>query len=177
VLPGALYLPSYPSQAVSVAENYAERNGIKASEIVSCTVSPDSKTVLMTTSRNLPCFFCAVLGEGTAHAQSAPGENTSPGTGVRTSASAFIVPIRATTGVVPVGIDYRTDLNFWNPVQLKGQVGADNWAPLALGGNGASNYSTNIQSGYPGKVSAGDMLDTEPGNVVGPNHQRLFSTA
>ena len=44
VLSGALYLPSYPSQAVSVAENYAERNGIKASEIVSCTVSPDNKT-------------------------------------------------------------------------------------------------------------------------------------
>ena len=169
VLSGALYLPSYPSQAVSVAENYAERNGIKASEIVSCTVSPDNKTVLMTSSRNLPCLFCAVLGEGTAHAQSAPGENTSAGTGVRTSASAFIVPIRAATGLVPIGIDYRTDLNFGNPVQLKqGQVGAGNWAPLALGGNGASNYSTNIQSGYPGKVSVGNMLDTEPGNVVGP---------
>ena len=68
VLSGALYLPSYPSQAVSVAEDYAERNGIKASEIVSCTVSSDNKTVLMTTSRTLPCFFCAVLGEGTAHA-------------------------------------------------------------------------------------------------------------
>jgi uncharacterized membrane protein len=63
VLSGALYLPSYPSQAVSVAEDYAERNGIKASEIVSCTVSPDNKTVLMTTSRTLPCFFCAVLGD------------------------------------------------------------------------------------------------------------------
>ena len=44
VLSGALYLPSYPSQAVSVAENYAERNGIKATEMVSCTVSPDNKT-------------------------------------------------------------------------------------------------------------------------------------
>src|SRR5882757_3079998 len=69
VLSGALYLPSYPSQAISVAEDYAERNGIKASEIISCTVSADNKTVLMETSRNLPCFFCAVLGEGTAHAQ------------------------------------------------------------------------------------------------------------
>jgi hypothetical protein len=169
VLSGALYLPSYPSHAVSVAEDYAERNGIKASEIVSCTVSPDNKTVQMTTSRNLPCFFCAVLGEGTAHAQSAPGENASPGTGVRTSSSAYIVPIRAATGVVPIGIDYRTNLNFGNVVQLKqGQVGAGNCAPLALGGNGASNYSTNIQNGYPGKVTVGDMLDTEPGNVVGP---------
>jgi hypothetical protein len=171
VLSGALYLPSYPSQAVSVAEDYAERNGIKASEIVSCTVSSDNKTVLMTTSRTLPCFFCAVLGEGTAHADAAPGPETSSGsgTGIRTSASALIVPIRAATGVVPLGVDYRTDLSFGNVVQLKqGQVGAGNWAPMALGGNGASNYSTNIQTGYPGKVSVGDTLDTEPGNVVGP---------
>ena len=169
VLSGALYLPSYPSQAVSVAEDYAERNGIKPSEIVSCSVSSDNKTVLMTTSRNLPCFFCAVLGEGTAHAQSAPAQETSSGTGVKAGASALIVPIRAATGVVPLGVDYRTNLSFGNVVQLKqGQVGAGNWSPLALGGPGASNYSTNIQTGYPGKVSVGDMIDTEPGNVVGP---------
>src|SRR6185437_9168075 len=127
VLSGALYLPSYPSQAVSVAEDYAERNGIKSSEIVSCSVSSDNKTVLMTTSRNLPCFFCAVLGEGTAHAESAPAQETSSGTGVKAGASALIVPIRAATGVVPLGVDYRTNLSFGNVVQLKqGQVGAGN---------------------------------------------------
>src|SRR5689334_18029347 len=119
VLAGALYLPSYPSQAVSVAEDYAQRNGIKASEIVSCSVSPDNKTVLMTTGRNLPCFFCTVLGEGTANAQTAPPAETSSGTGVRASASALIVPIRSATGAVPLGVDYRTDLSFGNVVQLK----------------------------------------------------------
>ena len=171
VLSGALYLPSYPTQAVSVAEQYAELNGIKASEIVSCTVSADEKTVLMTTSRDIPCFFCAVLGEGTAHAQAAPGPETNSGTGVQASASALIVPIRAATGVVPLGVDYRTNLNFGNVVQLKqGQVGAGNWDPLALGGNGASNYKTNIENGYSGKVSVGDMIGTEPGNVVGPTN-------
>src|SRR6266478_960245 len=172
VLSGALYLPSYPAQAVSVAEDYAERNGIKASEIVSCTVSADNKTVLINTSRNLPCFFCAVLGEGTAHAQTAPGPETSSGTGVRASASALIVPIKAATGMVPIGVDYRTNLNFGNSIQLKqGQVGAGNWAPLALGGTGADNYRTNVQSGYPGKLTAGDMIQTEPGNVAGPTNQ------
>jgi Putative Flp pilus-assembly TadE/G-like len=172
VLSGALYLPSYPSQAVSVAEDYAERNGIKASEIVSCTVSPDNKTVLMTTSRTLPCFFCAVLGEGTAHADAAPGPETSSSTGIRTSASALIVPIRAATGMVPLGVDYRTNLNFGNVVQLKqGQVGAGNWSPLALGGSGGDNYRSNIENGYPGKLSVGDSIQTETGNVVGPTNQ------
>ena len=172
VLSGALYLPSYPSQAISVAEDYAQRNGIKASEIVSCTVSEDKKTVLMATARNLPCFFCAVLGEGTAHADTAPSTETTSGAGIKVGASALIVPIKAATGVVPLGLDYRTDLNFGNVVQLKqGQVGAGNWSPLALGGTGGDNYRTNIQSGYPGKVSVGDSLQTEPGNVVGPTTQ------
>lgn len=174
VLAGANYLPSYPSQAVSVAEDYAERNGIKSSEIVSCTVTPDNKTVLMTSARNLPCFFCAVLGEGTAHAQTAPSSEGAAPTGIRASASALIVPIRAANGVVPLGVDYRTDLNFGNVVQLKqGQVGAGNWDPLALGGTGADNYRNNVQSGYPGLVSAGDLLLTDPGDVVGPTGQAI----
>jgi Flp pilus assembly protein TadG len=172
VLSGALYLPSYPSQAVSVAKDYAQRNGIKASEIVSCTVSADNKTVLINTSRNIPCFFCAVLGEGTAHAQTAPGPETGSGTGVTASASALIVPIKAATGMVPIGVDYRTNLSFGNSIQLKqGQVGAGNWAPLALGGTGADNYRTNVQSGYAGKLTAGDRIQTEPGNVAGPTNQ------
>jgi hypothetical protein len=172
VLAGALYLPSYPSQAVSVAEDYAGRNGIKAGEIVSCTVSPDNKTVLITTSRNLPCFFCRVLGEGTAHADTAPSTETTSGTGIKVGASALIVPIKAATGVVPIGLNSGTNLNFGNVVQLKqGQVGPGNWSPLALGGTGADNYRTNVQNGYPGSVSVGDSLQTETGNMVGPTNQ------
>jgi Putative Flp pilus-assembly TadE/G-like len=173
VLSGALYLPSYPSQAVSVAENYAERNGIKASEITSCYVSSDQKTVLMNTSRQIPCFFCAVLGEGTANAQTAPNETGSTGgTGIKVGASALVVPIRAATGMVPIGVDYRTSMNFGQQIQLKqGQVGPGNWGPLALGGTGGDNYRTNIQTGYPEKISAGDWLQTETGNVQGPTSQ------
>jgi len=172
VLAGALYLPSYPSQAVSVAEDYAGRNGIKAGEIVSCTVSPDNKTVLIATSRNLPCFFCRVLGEGTAHADTAPSTETTSGTGIKVGASALIVPIKAATGVVPIGLNSGTNLNFGNVVQLKqGQVGPGNWSPLALGGTGADNYRTNVQNGYPGSVSVGDSLQTETGNMVGPTNQ------
>src|SRR5579863_3953763 len=172
VLAGALYLPSYPSQAVSVAQDYAQRNGIKAGEIVSCTVSPDNKTVLITTSRNLPCFFCRVLGEGTAHADTAPSTATTAGTGIKVGASALIVPIKAATWVVPIGFNSGTDLNFGNVVQLEqGQVGPGNWSPLALGGTGADNYRTNVQNGYPGSVSVGDSLQTETGNMVGPTNQ------
>jgi Flp pilus assembly protein TadG len=69
VLAGALYLPSDPSQAESVAQQYAILNGLKQSEITSVSVTPDDKAVTMTSTRSLPCYFCAVLGEGTAFAQ------------------------------------------------------------------------------------------------------------
>jgi hypothetical protein len=171
VLAGGEYLPSYPSQAKSTATSYAETNGLKASEIISVTVTPDNKEVIIKATRNLPCYFCAVLGESTAHAQVSSGSGSS-GSGVTTTATSGIVPIRSAMQVVPIGVDYRTDLSFGNQVVLKqGQVGAGNWGPLALGGTGADNYKYNVQSGYNGLVTVGDMLLTEPGNVVGPTRQ------
>jgi len=73
---------------------------------------------------------------------------------------------------VPIGVDYRTDLSFGNQVTLKqNQVGAGNWGPLALGGTGSDTYKYNVETGYTGLVTVGDMLLTEPGNVVGPTQQ------
>jgi hypothetical protein len=171
VLAGGAYLPSYPSQAISTATSYAETNGLKASEIVSVIVTPDHKEVIIKATRNIPCFFCAVLGVSTAHAQVSSGSGSS-GSGVTTTATSGIVPIRSAIGIVPIGVDYRTDLNFGNPVTLKqNQVGAGNWGPLALGGTGADTYKNNIETGYTGLVTVGDTLLTEPGNVVGPTKQ------
>jgi hypothetical protein len=168
VLAGGEYLPSYPSNAISTATSYAETNGLKASEIISVTVTPDDKEVIIKATRNIPCYFCAVLGESTAHAQVSSGSGSS-GSGVTTTATSGIVPIRSATGIVPIGVDYRTDLSFGNQVTLKqGQVGAGNWGPLALGGTGSDLYRNNVENGYGGLVTVGDWLLTEPGNVVGP---------
>jgi len=82
------------------------------------------------------------------------------------------VPIRAAAGVVPIGVDYLTSLNYGQQVVLKqAQVGAGNWGALALGSSGASVYKTNIENGYSAVITVGDMLTTEPGNVVGPTSQ------
>jgi hypothetical protein len=171
VLAGGAYLPSYPSQAISTATSYAETNGLKASEIVSVTVTPDNKEVIIKATRNIPCFFCAVLGVSTAHAQVSSGSGSS-GSGVTTTATSGIVPIRSATGIVPIGVDYRTDLSFGNQVTLKqNQVGAGNWGPLALGGTGSDLYKYNVENGYTRLVTVGDWLLTEPGNVVGPTQQ------
>jgi hypothetical protein len=171
VLAGGAYLPSYPSQAISTATDYAEKNGLAASEIISVTVTPDNKEVIIKATRYIPCYFCAVLGVSTAHAQVSSGSGSS-GSGVTTTATSGIVPIRSATGVVPIGVDYRTDLSFGNQVTLKqNQVGAGNWGPIAVGGTGSDTYKHNVETGYTGLVTVGDMLLTEPGNVVGPTQQ------
>jgi hypothetical protein len=51
---------------------------------------------------------------------------------------------------------------------MQGQIGPGNWGPLALGGGGASNLSQNIEYGYQGQISAGDLLTTETGMATGP---------
>ena len=171
VLAGGLYLPSYPDQAVSFARQYANTNGLSNGEITSISVTPDDKTVTISVSRSLPCYLCMVLGESTAHAQ-VTGGSTQTGSGLRASATSGIVPIRAAAGIVPIGVDYRTSLNYGQQIVLKqGQVGAGNWGPLALGGSGGNLYRTNVQNGYSGLVTVGDMLNTETGNVVGPTSQ------
>jgi hypothetical protein len=168
VLTGGEYLPSYPSNAISTATSYAQANGLKASELVSVTVTPDDKEVIIKATRNIPYYFCAVFGESTAYSQVSSGSGSS-GSGVTTTATSGIVPIRSATGIVPIGVDYRTNLSFGNQIILKeGQVGAGNWDPLALGGTGDSVYESNIENGYSGLVTVGNLLLSNPGNNVGP---------
>lgn len=170
VLAGANWLPDYQSQAISTAQTYAAKNGIQAGEIQNLAVAADNKSLTMTVARNVPCFFCMAMGEGTAYAATA----SSTSTGITALATAGIVPVSAAYGITPLGVDYRTNLNFGNQVVLKqGQVGAGNWDPLALGGQGADQYRSNLQDGYQGKVSAGDYINTETGNVVGPTTQGI----
>lgn len=173
VLSGALYLPSDPDQAKSVAEQYAILNGLKQSEIVSVSVTPDDKAVMMTSRRNLPCYFCQVLGEGIAYGATS-ASSTTQFSGLQASATALIEPIRSATGVVPIGVDSRTTYQYNDEVQLKsGQVGAGDWEPMAFGGDGAAIYETNVQDGYSGLVSIGDWDMTEPGDVVGPTRAAI----
>ena len=152
---GAGYLPSYPSLAISTANTYAEKNGVAASEIVSTTVLANNTEINIQITRTVPYSFALLLGlvTGTVSAQ----------------ATAQIQTIGTTTGVTPIGIDYRQSYASGQVVTLmQGQVGPGNWGPLGLGGTGASILSQNIEYGYPGSISAGDLLTTDTGLATGP---------
>ena len=152
---GASYLPSNPSLAISTADSFAEKNGILASEITSTTVSSNDTSLNIQLTRTVPYSFAILLGLTT-------------GT-VTARATAQVQTIGSTTGVTPVGIDYRQSYFAGQVVTLaEGQVGPGNWGPLALGGTGATIFQQNVEYGYQGWVSAGDWITTETGQMVGP---------
>jgi hypothetical protein len=154
-LAGASYLPAFPTVAQTTATSYALLNGLQAGEVSSVTVSPDNMSLTVQLSRNVPYLLARVLGLTS--------------TTVSSSSTAQAVSVGNAQGITPLGIDYRTSYTYGQPVSIKGgQVGAGNWAPLALGGSGASNYLNNIQGGYQGSIAIGDMVTTETGNIVGP---------
>lgn len=152
---GAAYLPSNPTLAISTANVYVAKNGILAGEITSTTVPANNLSLNIQLKRTVPYGFALLLGlvSGSVSAQ----------------ATAQIQTIGKAFGVTPIGIDYRTTYSNGQVVTLtQGQVGPGNWGPLALGGSGASNLSQNIEYGYQGMISAGDLLTTETGMDTGP---------
>jgi len=154
-LAGAAYLPSDPAQAVSVANSYAAINGIATKEITSTTISADHSSLNMQLKRTVPYSFGVLLGLITGS--------------VSVQATARILTIGKTTGVTPIGIDYRTTYSSGQVVQLQqGQVGPGNWGPLALGGSGSTILSQNIEYGYQGSIASGQLLTTQTGLATGP---------
>ena len=130
--------------SVSLANSYASINGISQPEITSTTISADHSSLNMQLNRTVPYSFALLLGLVTGC--------------VSVQATAQILTIGKTTGVTPIGIDYRTVYSGGQVVQLQqGQVGPGNWGPLALGGSGASNLSQNIEYGYQGSIAIGAL--------------------
>jgi hypothetical protein len=151
---GAAYLPSNSALAISTANSFVAKNGIRPAEITSTTVSSDAHSLNIQLLRNVPYSFALLLGLVTGN--------------VSAQATARIQTIGKAIGVTPMGIDYRTTYSSGQVVTLiQGQVGPGNWGALALGGSGASNLSTN-QNGYQGSIATGDLVTTETGLSVGP---------
>ncbi len=160
VLAGANFLPTNPDYARTTANNYATQNGIEGAEITATNVAGDNMSIEIRLSRTVPYYFARVLG-----LQDAP---------VSVRAIAGVLPVGKARGLVPIGVDYRTDMTPYRTIVLKlNSVGPGNWQPLALGGPGGDVYRENIQYGYDGVVSITDYVATETGVMVGPTQQGI----
>src|ERR1700730_9737722 len=161
-LAGANYLPGDAAGAVSAANSFASQNGIVAGEINSTTVAADQMSITVQLKRTVPYYFARVVGLSSGL--------------VTARATAGLEGAGAVNGMLPIGIDSRTAYTYGQSISLMtGQYGPGNWGPLALGGTGASNFASNIQYGYTGTLSVGQMLTTETGQMVGPTRS-AFNT-
>ncbi len=158
-LAGGQELPSRPDEALSIASNYAALNkrAGASGDVVQPVLSNGNTELTVTVSRNVPLFFAKIWGKyhSVVQASATVAVKTYTGGG---------------SGIVPFGIE-KQDFVYGQTYTLKLGGGSGyhgNFQALGLGGNGASNYLSNIKYGYKGSFKIGDWISTEPGNMSGP---------
>lgn len=160
-LAGAQELIYNKDNAINVVNQYLEANGVDPLDVE--VVLSDSDTKLsVTANKEVNYYFARILGF----------ENGN----VEVNCVAKCAPISGVyEGIRPFAIEQQT-LDFGQTYTLKagGGCGSNgNYGALALGGNGACNYKSNIINGYNGHLKVGDYVTTEPGNMSGPTSQGI----
>ena len=166
-LAGAAELPANPFLARDIAENYALLNGCTSDppQISAHKSCPDAK-ITVTATKQVEFTFARALGinTGTVSAQ----------------ASAAVAAISSFQGAAPLSIPNQ-DFTFNTRYILKqgsnspdpSPLGPGTYGALSLGGSGASKYESNLKYGYDGKLTVGDEIDTETGNMSNPTKRAI----
>ncbi len=157
-LAGVQELPGDPAQAQAVAEEYAQRNGVQAIEV---TFAAYNTQISVRAKENVPAYLAVIWG-----VQS---------TAIGAEAKAMMVAPTSLTGIVPLSIEEQS-LEYGVEYQLKegGGEGDHGWyGPVQLSGQGAQNYETDLEHGYQGVISVGQVLDVEHGNISGKTAEAM----
>lgn len=166
-LAGAGELPANPVLAREIAENYALLNGYTSDPpLISADNGCPSSKITVTATRQVDFTFARVLGVNT-------------GT-VSARASAAVTALSSFKGAAPLSIPNQ-DFTFNTRYILKqgsnspepSPLGPGTYGALSLGGTGASNYEDNLKYGYDGRLTVGDEVDTETGNMSNPTKRAI----
>lgn len=160
-LAGAQQLIRDKNNVYNIVNQYLQENGVDPVD-AEIAISDSDTTVSVSINKEVNYYFAGILGFDKGI--------------VETEAVAICAPVIGIyEGFRPFAIEQQT-LNFEETYTLKegGGGGSNgNYGGLALGGNGASTYVSNIIDGYNGYLSVGDLVDTEPGNMSGPTSQGI----
>jgi hypothetical protein len=158
-LAAVLELPNDISRATEVADTYLENNGIDPA-IAFITFGSDNKSIHIRAVQNVKHFFAPLIGINSSN--------------VSAGATALIGPIGSiSSGIRPFAVQ-AYNFSYGSIVTLKQGAGSGydgNYGVVDLGGTGSSIYLSNALYGYNGKISVGDWIDTEPGNMAGATNQ------
>lgn len=161
-LAGVQELPESPSRARNVAEDYANRN-----DTSNITVNFEARNSKITVSaeKKVPTYLAKIWGINEGN--------------LSVRASAMMLPPTSLSGAVPLSIE-KQDFIYGVTYTLKSGSGNNDdasvrypgwFGALRLGGNGARSYAENLEYGYEGSLSIGQIIDIENGNMSGPTQQ------
>lgn len=151
-LAGAQELPHNPGQAVAVARQYAELNGINEDDIT-VTLAPDNKALTVSGTEEVNMVLARVLGFNSRQ--------------VAAASTGSVGAIRKMTGVMPLAVQQRPPEDpfvFDQEYELKTSGDTGWFGFMALGGTGNAVLEDNLAAGYEGQLAVGDTVITEPGN-------------
>lgn len=154
-LAAALELPNSVAKAKSTAEDYLRLNNVDPSEAV-IEFGADKKFVTIRSGKEVKHFFAPVIGINSSR--------------VKMNTKALVAPVKSVKGGIrPLAVE-AFDYTYGSVVILKQYAGGGyhgNYGPVALGGTGESVFKMNSLYGYTGKISIGDVIYTETGNMSG----------
>lgn len=164
-LAGANFLPENPSSAYAAALNCAVQNGI-AAENVQVGITENNTRVEVRLQGPAELRFAQVGGAKTVN--------------LSANSLGAIEVVTGVTGAQPFGVE-KASFVYGQRYAIKLGSHDDNddhdyhgnYHALSLGSRGASAYRASIESGYPGLLTVGQNVDTEPGNMAGPTEQGL----
>ncbi len=162
-LAGAQELPGNPGRAAELAEEYAEMNGVDPEQVI-VDISGNNRQIQVSIDKTIELVFARVFGYDASD--------------VSASVTAQVSPVKSLNGAVPFSIKNQT-FYYGEPYVLKeGASGSDSdgsrWCgwfgalDFTGGGGGANEYEDMIIEGFSEKISIGDIIDIEPGNMAGP---------
>ena len=155
-LAGGQELPIYPDAARNIAIEYAEANGAVPGRIL-VEIDEDSCGIRVTAEQTVNYRFAGIFGLFSKEV----------------SQSAYVklgVAGSVYEGLRPFAVEWD-GFSYGESVTLKEGAGdgkTGNYGAVALGLRGADSFKDNVKFGYSGKISVGDQIDTEPGNMSGP---------
>ncbi|MDB4897320.1 MAG: putative Flp pilus-assembly TadE/G-like [Firmicutes bacterium] len=154
-LSGAQRLPYAPDTALADARTYLQKNGIDPLK-ADIQVAADQRHLSINLTKDVTLTFGRIFGTDLSRVDGGA-------TAATTNLSGFL-------GAAPLGVP-KADWQIGQQVNLKlgpGAGSSGNYQALALGRRGAAAYEQNLQYGYDQWIRAGDWVETEPGNMVGP---------
>lgn len=144
------------------AYKYAALNNVDPVDMT-VSISENRRSVTVSTQKTVSLYFAKIFGVSNAE--------------VKAGAGAAAGPISSTKGVRPFAVENQ-EFVYGQPYTLKeggGDGSTGNYGSVGLGDTGASNYRNVLINGYSDRLSIGDEIETEPGNMSGPTLDGLKS--